>query len=215
LGNPRYDQVKNKSDQFTKKRTLSVLQRPKRLVMGSMHSDDEKKLNQSIVSILNDIDDLSLIWAPHTPSEKHITQIENYFIKNNFSTERLSEKNIEKINARIILVDSIGKLAQLYWHAQVAYIGGGFSSGVHNVMEPAIARLPVFFGPNYSNFHEAEELIIKGGGFSIESGTELFIQIKTLLNDKSKFMNSSYSSTNVVHDNLGSSTRIVRSLIHD
>ncbi|MEC9474386.1 MAG: hypothetical protein VX746_00505, partial [Candidatus Neomarinimicrobiota bacterium] len=215
LGNPRYDQVKNKSDQFTKKRTLSVLQRPKRLVMGSMHSDDEKKLNQSIVSILNDIDDLSLIWAPHTPSEKHITQIENYFINNNFSTERLSEKNIEKINARIILVDSIGKLAQLYWHAQVAYIGGGFSSGVHNVMEPAIARLPVFFGPNYSNFHEAEELIIKGGGFSIESGTELFIQIKTLLNDKSKFMNSSYSSTNVIHDNLGSSTRIVRSLIHD
>ena len=215
LGNPRYDQVKNKSDQFTKERTLSVLQRPKRLVMGSMHLDDEKKLKQSIISILKEIDDLSLIWVPHTPSEKNIAQIENYFILNNFSTERLGEKNIEKINARIIIVDSIGKLSQLYWHAQIAYIGGGFSSGVHNVMEPAIARLPVFFGPNYSNFHEAEELIVKGGGFSIESGSELFIQIKSLLNDQSKFMNSSYSSTNVVHDNLGSSTRIVRSLIHD
>ena len=133
----------------------------------------------------------------------------------NYATARLGNKNIEEVNKRIILVDSIGKLAQLYWHGQIAYIGGGFSSGVHNVMEPAIARLPVFFGPNYANFHEAEELISKGGGFSIESGSELFVQLKSLLENSSKFMNSSYSATNVVHDNLGSSTRIVRSLIHD
>ena len=42
LGNPRYDQVKLKSDKFTKERTKSVLQRPKRLVLGSMHLEDEK-----------------------------------------------------------------------------------------------------------------------------------------------------------------------------
>jgi 3-deoxy-D-manno-octulosonic-acid transferase len=215
LGNPRYDQVKNKSDQFTKERTQSVLQRPKRLILGSMHSDDEKRLNQSIVSILNEIDDLSLVWAYHNPTEKNLNQIEDYFNMKNYATARLGNKNIEEVNKRIILVDSIGKLAQLYWHGQIAYIGGGFSSGVHNVMEPAIARLPVFFGPNYANFHEAEELISKGGGFSIESGSELFIQLKSLLENSSKFMNSSYSATNVVHDNLGSSTRIVRSLIHD
>ena len=109
----------------------------------------------------------------------------------------------------------MGRLSQLYWHGQIAYIGGGFSSGVHNVMEPAIARLPVFFGPKYDNFHEAEELISKEGGFSIDSGEELHIQVASLFDNKDKFLNSSYSATNVIHDNLGSSTRIVRSLVHD
>ena len=109
----------------------------------------------------------------------------------------------------------MGRLSQLYWHGQIAYIGGGFSSGVHNVMEPAIARLPVFFGPKYNNFHEAEELIKKGGGFSIANGEEFYMQISSLLNEEDIFLGSSYSATNVVHDNLGSSTRIVRSLIHD
>ncbi|GIS72392.1 MAG: hypothetical protein CM1200mP10_19690 [Candidatus Neomarinimicrobiota bacterium] len=47
----------------------------------------------------------------------------------------------------------------------IAYVGGGFSSGIHNVMEPAIARLPILFGPRYENFHEAEELINSGGGW--------------------------------------------------
>ena len=112
-------------------------------------------------------------------------------------------------------MDTVGRLSQLYWSGQVAYIGGGFSTGVHNVMEPAIARLPVFFGPRYTNFHEAEELIFDGGGFSIESGTELYLGLKGLLEDDSAFIKASYAATNVIHRNLGSATRVVRSLIHD
>lgn len=215
LGNPRYDQVKTKSDEFTKERTLSVMQRPKRLIFGSMHNDDEKQLLDSILSLLKDIPDLSYIWAPHNPSKKNIERIENYFISKDITTSRLGNSSVNKIDAKVIIVDSVGRLSQLYWDAQIAYIGGGFSSGIHNVMEPAIARLPVFFGPEYSSFHEAEELILKGGGFSIESGAELYIQVKSLFENSSTFMNASYSATNVVHDNLGSSTRIIRSLIHD
>ena len=215
LGNPRYDQVKLKSDKFTQERTKSVRQRPKRLILGSMHQEDEKRLGSFLIKLINDIEDLSLIWAPHTPSKKSISRIKVFLNKNNITYQNLGEDIIEKINAKVIIVDSVGKLAQLYWHGQVAYIGGGFSSGVHNVMEPAIARLPIFFGPKYSNFHEAEELIEKGGGFSIQTGDELYIQVSSLLNDKNKFISSSFSATNVVHDNLGSSTRIVRRLIHD
>jgi len=215
LGNPRYDQVKLKSDKFTKERTKSVLQRPKRLVLGSMHHEDEKRLNSSIFELLSDFPHLSLIWAPHSPSKKNILRIENYLTKNKITFKRLGGNNIEELSSRAIIIDSVGKLSQLYWHGQIAYIGGGFTSGVHNVMEPAIARLPVLFGPNYVNFHEAEELIVKGGGFSLETGEELYVQVARLLNDEQRFVSSSYSATNVVHDNLGSSTRIVRSLIHD
>ena len=119
------------------------------------------------------------------------------------------------MNARVCLVDTIGQLSQLYWYGQIAYIGGGFSTGIHNVMEPAIARLPIYFGPRYNNSHEAEELIKNGGGFQIDSGTDLFLGIKKLFNDETTFIKASYASTNVVHRNVGSATRVVRNIIHD
>jgi len=215
LGNPRYDQVKQKADKFTTEQTESVLLRPKRLVAGSMHIEDEHVILDSIVNLMQDINDLSLIWVPHEPSDRIVSQAESFFQSKNFTTARLGLKNPNQIETRVIIVDSIGKLSQLYWDGQVAYIGGGFSSGVHNVMEPAIARLPVFFGPHYKNFIEAKELIADGGGFSIENGTDLYQGCKNLLEDRVAFIKASYAATEVIHRNLGSATRIVRNLIHD
>jgi len=215
LGNPRYDQVKQKSDKFTTEQTESVLLRPKRLVAGSIHIEDEHVILDSIVNLMQDINDLSLIWVPHEPRDRIVSQAESFFQSKNFTTARLGLKNPNQIETRVIIVDSIGKLSQLYWDGQVAYIGGGFSSGVHNVMEPAIARLPVFFGPHYKNFIEAKELIADGGGFSIENGTDLYQGCKNLLEDRVAFIKASYAATEVIHRNLGSATRIVRNLIHD
>jgi len=215
LGNPRYDQVKQKAGKFTTEQTESVLLRPKRLLVGSIHIEDEHVILDSIVNLMQDINDLSLIWVPHEPSDRIVSKAESFFQSKNFTTARLGLKNPNQIETRVIIVDSIGKLSQLYWDGQVAYIGGGFSSGVHNVMEPAIARLPVFFGPHYKNFIEAKELIADGGGFSIENGTDLYQGIKNLLEDRVAFIKASYAATEVIHRNLGSATRIVRNLIHD
>ena len=215
LGNPRYDQVKQKAGKFTTEQTESVLLRPKRLLVGSIHIEDEHVILDSIVNLMQDINDLSLIWVPHEPSDRIVSQAESFFQSKNFTTARLGLKNPNQIETRVIIVDSIGKLSQLYWDGQVAYIGGGFSSGVHNVMEPAIARLPVFFGPHYKNFIEAKELIADGGGFSIENGTDLYQGVKNLLEDRVAFIKASYAATEVIHRNLGSATRIVRNLIHD
>jgi 3-deoxy-D-manno-octulosonic-acid transferase len=82
-------------------------------------------------------------------------------------------------------------------------------------MEPAIARLPVFFGLFYKHFNEAEVLIADGGGFAIDTGTDLYLGMKQLFEDRNAFLKASYAATNVIHRNLGSSTRIVRNLIHD
>ena len=215
LGNPRYDQVKQKADKFTSERTESVLLRPKRLLAGSIHLEDEHVILDSIVNLMQDISDLSLIWVPHEPSDRIVSEAEFLFRSKNFTTGILDLKNPNEIEARVIIVDTIGKLSQLYWDVQVAYIGGGFSSGVHNVMEPAIARLPVFFGPHYKNFIEAKELIADGGGFSIENGMDLYQGIKNLFEDRVAFIKASYAATEVIHRNLGSATRVVRNLIHD
>ena len=215
LGNPRYDQVKQKSDNFTTERTESVLLRPKRLIAGSIHIEDEHVILDSIVNLMRDIKDLTLVWVPHEPSDRIVSEAESFFQLKHFTTARLGLNNPDQIETRVIIVDSIGKLSQLYWDGQVAYIGGGFSSGVHNVMEPAIARLPVFFGPYHKNFNEAKELIADGGGFSIENGTALYEGIKNLFENRVAFIKASYAATEVIHRNLGSATRVVRNLIHD
>ncbi len=215
LGNPRYDEVKLKADSFTIKRTESVLKRPKTLLIGSIHTEDENIIIDSIVSLMNELEDLSLIWTYHDPKDHYLENAERFFKTKHFSVERISQTTPNNLNARVCLVDTIGQLAQLYWFGQIAYIGGGFSTGIHNVLEPAIARLPIFFGPRYNNSHEAEELINDGGGFKIDSGTDLYLGVKKLFNDNDKFFKASYASTNVVHRNLGSATRVVRNIIHD
>tara|TARA_Y100001970_G_scaffold91415_1_gene115281 strand:- start:2035 stop:3309 length:1275 start_codon:yes stop_codon:yes gene_type:complete len=215
LGNPRYDQVKQKSDSFTKERTKSVLLRPKQLLVGSSHHEDEERILDSIIDLMKDKKDFSIIWASHEPNKEEINKIRSVFDSFSFSSEFLGSKNPDEINSRVIIVDSVGRLSQLYWYAQMAYIGGGFSTGVHNVMEPAIARLPIFFGPKYDNSPEAEKLINVSGGFVINNGKELKNGIEKILNDKNAFMKASYSSTSVIHNNLGSATRVVRNIIHD
>ena len=115
----------------------------------------------------------------------------------------------------MVILGVVGVLSKLYWQGQITYVGGGFSTGIHNVMEPAIARLPVIFGPKYHHAHEAEELLENGGGFCINNGHEFQAVLERLISDDEHFLKASFSATNVIHKNLGSSTRIIRSLIRD
>jgi 3-deoxy-D-manno-octulosonic-acid transferase len=216
LGNPRYDQVKSRADGFTKDRTISVLMREKRIVVGSVWPEDERVILDPIIKILREDDEASLLWIPHEPSEKYVNSSLNIFKSEGFESVILSNNKILRFtDARIHIVNVIGLLPRLYWHGQVAYVGGGFTSGVHNVMEPAIARLPVLFGPRYSKSHEAEELVSAGGGFSIQNSIDTYNSLKKLLFDKNYFLSCSLAATKVIHDNLGSATRVVRGIIRD
>ncbi|MHB8079983.1 MAG: hypothetical protein ACYDIE_12105, partial [Candidatus Krumholzibacteriia bacterium] len=66
--------------------------------------------------------------------------------------------------ARCVLVDSVGVLAEIYRAGALAYVGGSFTTGVHNTLEPAVASLPVLFGPVIHNAVEAGILVAHGAG---------------------------------------------------
>ncbi|NOZ03468.1 MAG: hypothetical protein GXO92_02545 [FCB group bacterium] len=216
LGNPRYDQVKKRADQFTKERTISVLLRDKRIVVGSVWPEDETVIIDAIITLLKEDEEISLLWVPHEPSPRYVESSVRLFKDQGFSTRILRSKTRLKLNGvRVVVVGVVGILSKLYWQGQIAYVGGGFSTGVHNVMEPAIARLPVLFGPRYANSPEAEALIGAGGGYSISSGEEVYNHIRHLFHDKNDFLKASYAATDVIHQNLGSATRVVRSIIRD
>jgi 3-deoxy-D-manno-octulosonic-acid transferase len=70
-------------------------------------------------------------------------------------------------------VDSVGLLNVLYAFGRVAYVGGGFGSGIHNTLEPIAHRKPVIFGPHYQKFPEAVDLIALNGAWSVSNRHEL------------------------------------------
>jgi 3-deoxy-D-manno-octulosonic-acid transferase len=78
--------------------------------------------------------------------------------------------NLKRNDYRILIIDNIGLLSALYRYGKIAYIGGGFGSGIHNTLEPIAHGLPVLFGPKYEKFTEAIQLVETGGGFVVECG---------------------------------------------
>jgi 3-deoxy-D-manno-octulosonic-acid transferase len=85
-----------------------------------------------------------------------------------------SEK--EKLNekTKLLWMDHVGMLAQLYRYADVVYIGGGFDrGGIHSMIEPLVYGCPVCFGPENRSYKEVKDLITAGGAAVIHNSEEL------------------------------------------
>lgn len=85
-------------------------------------------------------------------------------------------------DARLLIIDSFGCLSSAYSYADIAYVGGGFGAGLHNICEAAVYGIPVIYGPNNSKFIEAGELARAGGGFPVSDANEFARVADTLLN---------------------------------
>ena len=95
---------------------------------------------------------------PHEPKRDEIDRIKSKFKHEGFLTTVFNKENdLALPNDQLVVVGIVGVLSRLYWQSSIAYIGGGFSTGIHNVMEPAVAGIPVLFGPRYDHAHEAGE----------------------------------------------------------
>ena len=83
----------------------------------------------------------------------------------------------------VLIVDTIGLLTKIYSYADLTYVGGGFATGLHNTLEPAVFGVPVIFGPKYHNFKEAADLVNLKGGLSVKDQNEFDTTMERLLND--------------------------------
>lgn len=134
------------------------------LVIGSSWPQDERLLAPFIHHYTGKV-----LLAPHAIDEGHIREILNLLPGADcYST---CEKG-GALPEKILVLDTIGQLANAYSHGSVAYVGGGFSGSLHNILEPAVFGLPVLFGPKHSRFPEAQHFINEGIGFSVESTAE-------------------------------------------
>ena len=114
--------------------------------------------------------DWKLVIAPHEIGEAHLRQIEQ---RTGCATVRYTATTPEEARqARCLIIDCFGLLSSAYRYGHVAYVGGGFGVGIHNVLEAAVWGMPVIFGPNNKHFQEAQGLMAAGGGFEVSSADD-------------------------------------------
>ena len=116
-----------------------------------------------------------VLLVPHEVEETHIRQIISK-IPSDIKYASYSDDTSNWQEADILVVNKIGLLSGLYQYASLAYIGGGFGKGIHNILEAATYSLPVIFGPHHKQFKEAVDLLRLGGAFCIE-GEQYFIPL--------------------------------------
>ena len=109
----------------------------------------------------------------------------------------------------VLIIDNIGMLSSLYRYADVAYIGGGFGRGIHNILEAVTFGKPVVFGPNYHKFKEACDIIERGGGFSYAEYGQLEECLDRLLGDSGQYEAASRVCLQYLNENTGSTELIL------
>lgn len=174
------------------------------LVVGSSWPRDI----QALKKVANEIDELKIIVAPHEISEHKIDEIFTTFSSK--KGIKYSESTLDSIkDKKLLIIDNVGMLSSLYQYADVAYVGGAFKEGLHNILEPATFGIPVIFGKEYSKFNEAIQLVERKGAFSIQDEEECFDKIKNLINDDNYRTLTGNITKKYVAENLGSTDKII------
>lgn len=137
------------------------------LVAGSSWGPDE----DLIIPYFNKHPRMKLILAPHVIGEDHLHNIENKLKRTSLRYTEATEENVSQ--ADCLIINCYGLLSSIYRYGHLAYVGGGFGVGIHNVPEAAVYGVPVLIGPNNKGFREAQDLLRMGGCFEVD-GTTLF-----------------------------------------
>jgi len=209
LGDTRFDRVYQKSLEAKEKKLFkeNLFDGKKVFVIGSSWESDEEVLIPAIQKLLKYEKDLICIIVPHEPTIIHIENLENQFIGNN-KTIRFSLMN-NYSDERIIIIDSIGILLTLYYYAHIAYVGGSFKQGIHNVLEPAVYGIPVLFGPKNENSQEARQLLSIGGASEIKNKKEAYKILRSLLQNEKLRKEKGKICLDFVINNIGATDKIL------
>ncbi len=180
------------------------------LIAGSTWPADETRLLPAIARLLGEIDGLRVVLVPHEPGEAHVAELIRWAADRGFEARALSGGG--RASARVVVVDVVGVLAEAYRHAHVAYVGGAFSTGVHSVIEPAIAGIPVVFGPRHTNSFEALRLVELAGAEAITDEEGAYRALARFLSDDAERRRAGGAARAYVESQLGATEKCMAAL---
>jgi len=175
------------------------------LVIGSAWEEDMDLL----IPLIQSKPEWKWIIAPHAIDS---SAIQRWSARLTAPTQKYSDWN-EENSHQILFIDNIGMLSSLYQFAHLAYVGGGFGKGLHNILEPLGFGVPVIFGKpvRASKFPEADQSQRAGCGFAVRNTSELQAVVDRL--EHPEFYGQSVAAANQwVKSNLGAAARIVNQL---
>jgi 3-deoxy-D-manno-octulosonic-acid transferase len=178
------------------------------IVIGSCWPEDMDVLYDFINSSSVD---LKFIVAPHLVGESHVKMLEKRLEVDHV---RITEAVTEELDTKkVMIIDTMGMLSSLYQYGEMAYIGGAFRDGVHNILEAVAFGLPVVFGDkNLDKFPETEELMKLGGAFSISNKEQASNILSKLLKNELYLKAASEICSNYIHDKAGATQIILDQL---
>jgi 3-deoxy-D-manno-octulosonic-acid transferase len=176
----------------------------KSMIAGSTWKEDE----ELFIRYINDCNaNVKYVIAPHEVNPQSLERIATALQKSYTFYSSGTDEELQK--AKVLIVDGYGYLVSVYRYGMIAYIGGGFTSGIHSILEPAAYGMPVIFGPNYHKFKEAIDMIELGGAHSVTSYEELQFLIDNYLKDEVKLRQNSEKIGKYVEQNRGASSEII------
>lgn len=161
---------------------------------------------------LNARKDVKFIIAPHEFDDARLSHLKGLFPGREVMLLSEWQRAGSPASVEGLIVDSFGHLSSLYRYADVAYIGGGFGTGIHNINEAAVYGIPVVFGPRHQKFREAAGLIQCGGGISVSSVVEFDDVMDRFLSDPASLKSAGEAAGRYITENLGATTRIYDSI---
>lgn len=174
------------------------------IIAGSTWPPDEKLLLPFIEKLP---EDYCMIIAPHDISVKHVEQITGQLSDYQLYSEYHTGKQ-----SKVLVLNIIGILSQLYQYARFVYIGGGFGVNIHNIQEPVTFGCPVVFGPKHTSFKEAVDLVQLGGAFCISDQNELQGIFHRLIGDGAFYKQASKTCRDYLQSQLGATEAIMKEI---
>jgi 3-deoxy-D-manno-octulosonic-acid transferase len=154
------------------------------VVAGSTMRGEEVSVLRAFARLKTTAPGALAILAPRHP--ERFGEVERLARDAGFVTVRRSDLPIDaEPRADVVVLDTLGELAQLYQLATAVFVGGSLvDQGGHNILEPAIFGKPIIFGPHMENFQEiAGAFVANGAAVQVQSARDLEDTLLTLVTD--------------------------------
>lgn len=204
-GDTRFDRVHSISLQLPQNAMVELFKMKKNiLIAGSTWPEDETLL----VAFINQCKyDWKFIIAPHEINKSHIDKLIQACKRKTILYSQVNDRYLSDYD--VLIIDNIGMLSSLYRYGNIAYVGGGFGKGIHNILEAATFGMPVLFGPKYKKFNEACEMIQQKGAFSIHDMASLSKFLDFFICDEEQLKQASQIASNYVASHIGATKKIM------
>jgi 3-deoxy-D-manno-octulosonic-acid transferase len=208
-GDTRFDRVLDIKENFIPIPFFEEFCKGKKVIVaGSTWPKDDELILEAFQSITDP--QLKLILVPHNIEQKSIHSLEQMLEKKNVPYFLYSAQKVDA-SKKVMVVDAMGLLSRLYHYANVAYIGGGFNSGIHNCLEPAVYLKPVVFygGDDYDRYNEAVDLLKMNAAKNVANSEEMRSALAVFLNEKEEIKNIEVKLQAYLKKNSGTTKRVL------